>query len=466
MDERDPLNDAFWLPALEPADHDGFETRAFGDWSARVPRLKPAGVRRIVEGLRRARDEALAGRPVAEILDAVAAAARALTEPGAPLRAALGRCLPAVTGYSPAMVRHGLDRLAEGWRADALRRALVAELGDPEVLDRPRRHPFGGAGRVRAFGPRAVAHVVSGNVPGIAVTSLLRAFLVKGASFAKTASGEPLTAVAFARALAAVDEPLARCVAVAYWPGGSEPLESALFESADAVIVYGSDAAVAGVRARVPPGTPLIAHAHRVGVALVAREALEEKRAALAEALARDVATFDQQGCVAPHAVYVEASLEDAARFADAVAASLARLAREWPRGALTPAEASRIHELRAESEFRGARVWASPEGTAWTVVLDPSPEFLPSPLNRVVYVKPVPRLDGALAALEPVRRLLQSVGLAAGPERYEALGERLGELGAARVVPIGAMSWPEPDAHPDGRFQFLDLLRFVDLRP
>ncbi len=463
MGERDALNDAFWLPALGPEDHEGFEQVAFGSWSGRVPRLRPQALRRIAGELVRARERALAGRPVREIVRAAAAAAGALGTRGSAARASLERALPPVTGYSSEMVGHGLDRIAQGWTEDALWNALAAEFGDPEMLDRPSLRP-GGPGRVRAFGPGLVAHIFSGNVPGVPVTSLLRALLVKSASFAKTASGEPLTAVAFARALAEADPDLSRCLAVTYWPGGSTPLETALFECADAIVAYGSDASIAAVRAQAAAGKPLLVYPHRVGVALIAREPLRAEPAALAERAARDVATFDQQGCVAPHCLYVEAEGAGAAEFAGLLAQSLGRLAKEWPRRKLAPGEAAAIHEARARMEFRGGRVWSSPEGTEWTVILDPDPAFTPSPLNRVAYVKPVADLSDALAALRPVRRQLQSVGLAVGGGDFDRWADALGRLGASRVVPLGSMSWPEPAGHPEGRFQFLDLVRFTDI--
>ena len=54
------------------------------------------------------------------------------------------------------------------------------------VLDEFRPSGRGG-GRQAAFGPRLAAHVFSGNVPGVAVTSLVRSLLVKAATLGKTA---------------------------------------------------------------------------------------------------------------------------------------------------------------------------------------------------------------------------------------------------------------------------------------
>ncbi|NIR43118.1 MAG: acyl-CoA reductase, partial [Gemmatimonadetes bacterium] len=211
-----------------------------------------------------------------------------------------------------------------------------------------------GGGSYRAFGPALTFHVFSGNIPGVSVSSLIRALCVKSASFGKTAAGEPYLAVCFCRALAQEDAELARCLAVSYWPGRSMDLEAVALEKADAVVVYGSDETVADIGGRVPTSTRFHAYPNRVGVAFVSRTALVPKAGrTLAHALASDVVMFDQQGCVSPHTIYVQrggavAPLELAERLADA----LADLAEEIPRGSLSSGESSFIHQLRAQAEM------------------------------------------------------------------------------------------------------------------
>lgn len=61
------------------------------------------------------------------------------------------------------------------------------------------------------------------------------------------------------------------------------------------------------------------------------------------------------------------------------------------------------------------------------------------------------------------VAPLLQSVGVAADPERGQRLADALGAGGASRVVPIGKMAWPPPEWHHDGRPPLADLVRWCD---
>jgi len=455
-----PLGDTPLGPELET------EERAFGPGHVRlrVADLTPHTLREALVALRNSARAVLADRPVADIVGAIEAATRRLVEPDAALREELLSVLPGLTGFSAPMIEVGLERMGAGWTADALRGALQSEFGDLAVLDDFQPRETGGL--QRAFGPQLTVHVFSGNIPGVSVTSLIRALCVKSASFGKTAAGEPYFAVCFARALAEVDAELASCLAVSYWPGGSEDLEAVAFSEAEAVVAYGSDETIRQVACRVPAHVRFIGYPNRVGAAIVSRAALGRKgAAALAEGAARDVVTFDQQGCVSPHTIFAERGGEvSPLDFARQLAAALEKLAEEIPRGTLSPGESTLIHQLRAQAEVRGATVLAGERGTEWTVIAEERAEFQPSPLNRVIHVCEVEELSQALKALEPVGRQLQTVAVAAEPDALTSLAGRLGAIGVSRVVPIGEAAWPAPHWHHDGRFQFLDLVRFVDL--
>ncbi len=450
------------LPGLELEVHE----RAFGPGHVplRIPTLTPHTVREILIALKGSRAEFLAGRPVADILTAIDAAARRLTEPGEELYDELVSTLPDLTGYSKRMIEIGLERMGAGWTADALRGALDGEFGSLDVLDdfRPRKP----RGFQRAFGAALTVHIFSGNIPGVSVTSLIRGLCVKSAGFGKTAAGEPYFAVCFARALAAEAPEIASCLAVSYWPGGSEDLEAVAFSEAGAVIAYGGDEAVSQVGCRVPPGVRFIGYPNRVGAALVANSALSRVDAPLlARNAALDVVMFDQQGCVSPHTIYVQRGGEiEPLEFANQLAAALHDLSAEIPRGTLAPGESSLIHQLRAQAEMRGATVLASERGTEWTVIVEDRVEFEPSPLNRVIQVRPVDDLSEAVSALGQVGSRMQTVAIAAEPNEVRSLAARLGAIGATRLVRVGEAAWPAPHWHHDGRFQFMDLVRFVDL--
>ncbi len=464
--------DAFHLPGLEEGDVARWEFRDFDAFRLRWPRLHPAGLSRQVARLRAARAAALRDMPAERVLERIAAAAERLCDPALSLRATAEEALPAITGYSRPMVRLILDRMAPDWTAAALDRLLRAELPDPRVLDRFRPHPDAAQTWVRAFGPALAFHVFSGNVPGVAVTAILRALLVKAAVLGKTASGEPLLAPLFARALAAVDPALGRTVALTYWPGGTEALEEVAFREADAVVVYGGEEVEREARRRMEVGARLVVHGPRYSLGLVGREALSEVAApAVARAVARAVAIFDQHGCVSPHLVYAERGAAVAPRaFARLIADALRTLEEELPRGPITGAEAALIHQERAAAEFRGHAGGAGEvlagSGTSFTVAYEESPRFEPSCLNRFLRVKPLDELDDAAGHVRPFGRYLQTVGLAVDTGRAAALAEAFGRLGASRIAPFDAVPWPPPSWHHDGRGPLRELLRWTDMEP
>jgi hypothetical protein len=460
------LTDAFHLPGLSHVPTTAWSYgRGKSAFEVRVPRLTPALLREQVRALAEARDRALAERPVAEIVAVIDRVAARLLDPGDELRRTAEACLPAITHYSPAMVRQVIDRMAADWRAAPLRELLRSELGDPRVLDGFRPAPRG-HGRTMAMGPRLAAHVFSGNVPGVAVTSIVRSLLVKAATLGKTAVGEPLLPALFARGVAEEDAELGACIAVTYWHGGDEEMERAALEHADAVIVYGGRDAVASIRAKAPAEARFLAYGPKLSFGVVARDRLTASAAEeTARAAALDASTFDQQGCVSPHVFYAEEGGEVGPReWAALLAAEMADVERDLPRGTLSPSEASAIRQLRGHAEFAaGVDLHASPEGTAWTVVFDPDPAFEASCLNRVVRVKPVAALDEVPALVAGYADVLQTVGIAASPESAGELAAALARMGASRVAPLGRMAWPPPWWHHDGRPPLRSLVRWCD---
>ncbi|HUE76859.1 MAG TPA: acyl-CoA reductase [Longimicrobiales bacterium] len=464
--------DAFHLPAAlgdvgaGPGDGARFRTLDVGGVTCRYPEPGAALIQESVRRLRTA-GERLAERPVADIIDAVDAAARRLGDRADPLRHAAEELLPAATGYSPPMIRLILDRMTADWRAERLHRLLECELGGAGAVDGFLARSGHPTDRAAALGPRLAFHVFSGNVPGVAVTSLVRALLVKAPSFGKLAAGEPVLPVLFARALAAADAGVGDAVAITYWPGGTPEPERVLLEAADAVVVYGGEGAVASVRERLGPGTRLVVHGPKLSIGAVGDGPIEGGLEGVARRAARAVATFDQQGCVSPHAIWVEGPDTRAAELAELMAAALDELQVELPRGALSEAEASAIQQERGAAEMRAhadprVRVWTG-TGTSWTVVLEPDPALRPSCLNRFVRVHPVGDLARIPGLLATAHEHLQSVALEGAGARDDSLARTLARAGATRVTTFDRLPWPSPEAHHDGAGPLTELVRWVD---
>ncbi|MFI5266343.1 MAG: acyl-CoA reductase [Chloroflexota bacterium] len=460
------MRDVGWTPGLRESDLQCWETLPFG---IHAPRLTSAGLDALIDRIVAAREAYLAHLPVDRIITLLDRVASRWLDPASPYRREAEELLPDITGYAEPAVRKGLASFLGLLRRENLERLVEQELPDPRVLDGFQPHGRGG-GQTRAYGPTLAAHVWSGNVPGLPAQSLVNALLVKAACLGKVASEEPLFATLLAESIAEVDERLAECLAVVWWPGGDEELERTAFARADVVIAYGGERAMVALRGRIPPGTRFVEYGHKLSFGAIGREALTPEGAEeTAERAAYDVAKYDQQGCLSPHLFYVEEEAPVSPRdFAEFLGQALARYQAAIPRGRLTLEEASSAASLRQRYELRQANgdpVALIHEGP-WAVLYDEDPTFQPSCLNRTVFVKPVGDLADVPALLAPVRRYLQTCGVAASPGRTNALADQLGHLGLDRVCPLGRMADVSPEWHHDGRFNLLDLLRWTDLEP
>ncbi len=436
-----------------------------------VPTLTPDDIDTVANRLIEAREAYLANRPIADIVETIDQVVQLWLDPEYPYRRQAETLLPAITRYSPPMVRHGIDTLFNAFRKDALWRLLQAEFGDPLVLDtfRPRLHA---GGSTRAYGPGLITHVFSGNVPALPAWSLICALLTKSASLGKSASEEPLFAALFARSLWEVCPEIGACVAIGWWKGGDTALEAAAFARSEAVIAYGSDVAIRAIQNRVPPATRFLAYGHKLSFGMIGRECLSPGQAErTAQHAAYSVSVFDQQGCVSPHLLYVErgGSISPKA-FAALLAEAMATVHKEMPRGSLPLEDSTAIRHLRGAYEFREladdrVQLHCSEPGTAWTVVYEEDEPFTASCLNRTVRVHPVDDLQQDVPMrLKPVRTYLQTAGVAVSPSRLPALAEALGSLGVTRLSRLDRMPWPMMTWHHDGRCNLLDLVRWTDI--
>jgi hypothetical protein len=437
------------------AAHDGVRALA--------PELEPADVAAICDALLEAR-RALGEMPSARVIGAIDAAARRLRDPDEPAHGRVLQALGALTGYSPPMAAVVLERMSRDWLRPALEELITAELGGAAAIEGFQARPDGT--RVRAVAAPLGLHVFAGNVPGVSVTSVVRALLVRSAVFGKSAIGEPVLAPAFARLLAEVDAEVGACVAIAHWAGGDAELEAGVLARAGLVVHYGGEEAIASLRSRAPATTRFVDHGPKLSFIIV------DSTAAHAPDSARDaaaaVAVFDQQGCVSPQFACVVGSEADAAAFAAAVAAGLDRVAPGLPRGRIDAGEAAAIRELRTSAEFRGiagrnVQLWEGAD-LGWTVVLDPDAGFGGSCLNRTLIVRRADSLDAVVAGAAPFGRYLQTVGLGGFEGEREAVAARLAEIGVTRVTPIAAMPWPPVAWHHDGRGPLRELVRWIDL--
>ncbi len=223
--------------------------------------------------------------------------------------------------------------------------------------------------------PKSLVHIISGNTPHAAYQSLLNGLILGAHNRLKLPSN----------ALLDFQIPPAFALLIET----SRTLPDYWIPEADALVVYGSDATLRHFQQLCPLETPFIGHGHRYGIAIITDPTPEA--AALA---ARDIGLFNQNGCLSLQTLY----LEDPVTFSPLLAEALTNFENDYPRGHLSPSDAGAITNLREEIRFLAAndpanhQLWESPGNTAWTIIYQNSPDPVPSPGNRTVYLRPLPK--------------------------------------------------------------------------
>lgn len=355
--------------------------------------------------------------------------------------------LVASAGLSPAMAEWAVETAIAPLTYEALR-ALEA---------RPVA-PVAGAERVRP-GQLCVV-VLASNIAIGAARAVGFPLLFGWPVLAKTSSDDDPLARALAAALEACDPLLAAAYRVVTFDSEREPLRAVLFEQADAVSVYGSDATLNAVRAQVGATVSFIGHGNGLGAAFVGRDALCDLTHArsVARELALDVAAYDQRGCLSPHVAWVERGGAIApARLAELLFEELALLRIPLPRGPLPHSVAAAQLGWRGVGAIRGALY----EGEGFAVSFEDDGPLRISPGYRNVQVLALDDADALPSKLAPLGVHLKCLGTA-GVGDPGALVRALPTRVAPRICALGTMQRPPVDALHDGLAAWDGLLRWA----
>lgn len=341
---------------------------------------------------------------VREIIDFLAEAGKRLRlEDNAYLQQSFALALQA-GGLDEPILRGVYDALPSMFEPTGLMELVTRTIG-VDYLDGWAPAPAPNAHvRVRAVGTRQL-HITAGNVPTVAALTMIRAALTKSDCLIKSPSNDPMTANAIARTLIELDagHPVTRHIAVAYWKGGDEFMDSQIVRTSriDKITAWGGMSSVKHIQKFLAPGIDLTAFNPKYSISVIGKQALESE-AAMDEAalgLAVMVGLYNQTACVNTRVAYVEsetdeASLERVIAFARRIVAAYGKLPSVISTGAKTPnaeleaeLEAAALEEdfYHVEGDTRGGAVVVSrfPDRV----------DFYDRLNNRVVNLVPVPDL-------------------------------------------------------------------------
>lgn len=386
-----------------------------------------------------------------------------------PRRKAL-EILPAVTGFSPEMVRLGLDVLARDLLSPAaLQKKVSTELqGIPGPLGSGFRydHSNGTALQWRPLG--VVLHVLAGNVFLGSIGSLLEGLLTGNVNILKMSSDETVFLPLFLESLAALDERgiFSRRIAALSFPSSATEVVAAFKNESDGIVVWGGEHAVRGWRDGLPASCRFVVFGPKYSLAVVTAAGLTEQGASeTARRIASELAIWDQNACTAPQVCYVEGR-SNAKELVKELGMALAAQQTALPAGAIDFQTASEIRKIRGLQEVRQAlgsgELTASAIGLQYTAYLDDALDPEASPLHRTLRIVPFERKEDVCQAIRPIGPQLQTLGLLAGAQEELGIRETLADLGGLRLLPLGKMAGGEADDPHDGAYDLPQLLKLV----
>ena len=415
------IHDAAVPADIRPSSVTAIERRGVGFASAR---WSPADLERLMHHLLMKGTAALTELQDEELMAAWDATVTAFIDSSSPNRQMLDPALTRLSGLSTAGLQAAMEVVLGGVEGSAVTR----------LVDRASN---------AAEGPSPLVAILSSNLPGLAVQSLLPALLLRRSILLKSSTSEPLFAPAFVRALAERQPLIGEAVAAVTWPGGDEALEAPVLAAAGRILAYGEANTIASLEKRAPE--KVHAYGPKTSLAVIGAEV---PAISVAEGLARDISLFDQRGCLSIQAIYTSS---DAVGLAKALAEELSDAAADLPPGPPDPVVVAGVQQIRMDGALRGLVIADLPLEDG-TIVVEPQPEFRPSPGLRTVRVHPIESLGRLSEILAPWSGRLQGAALE-GREAWR-LQPELEALGVSRCAPPGRLqaadaTWHNGGIHP-----------------
>ncbi len=353
------------------------------------------------------------------------------------------------SGLSESILRFHYSHLGAMFDRDDMRAMVERSCGvdylEGWVDQGPSRFP-GLTARTRAFGARCI-HVIAGNAPIVSVLTVIRNALTRSDAVIKLPSNDPLTAVALVRTMVemAPDHPLTRHISVAYWKGGDDAVEEAIYDprGIEKIIAWGGFDSVKHITKYLQPGIDLITQDPKMSGTIIGKEAFADDATlqSVARRLALDVGAQNQEGCVSARVIYVESGtdedgVERANRLGELTFAALQNLPPHLstPHKAFDQALKSEIDAARLQDEEY--RVFGGKENEGALIV---SQEDYPVDFSRdlACRVGNIVPIDSFETAVRSVNAYTQTIGIF--PESLkEKLRDRLAFQGAQRLVSLG----------------------------
>lgn len=369
--------------------------------------------------------------------------------------------------YSQLLVGFGADRrLAERYLAQAkkalskecllgrLKNELGAFYGQTREFTSTDR---AGTVRERILPLGVLLHIAAGNADGLPVFSVIEGLLTGNINILKLPHAGDVLSEKILMELLRIEPRLADYIYVFDYSSREIETMRRLVNLADAVVVWGGDAAVSAVRRMAKPDTRLIEWGHKISFAYVTEDGMDEESL---QGLAWNICETNQLLCSSCQGIFLDTdSMRTVAAFCERFVEVLDRISRSVP---FQPDIGTKAQitlklynaELEEQQVFRKGN-------SSLTVSSDPTPEA--SLMFRNCWVKPLPR-KRILECVRPEKGRLQTVGLLCAERERNELANLFFRAGAVRVTSGKNMSAVFCGAAHDGEYSLRRYTKIVQM--
>ena len=399
---------------------------------------------------------ALQNMPANDIVDTIAEAAAAWTDPQFEPRSTCASHIATRTGYSLPVVQFALDHLFGAVTSSALHSTIASELGSIDALDRFIARP----GRPDAFADRLgdVCIIASRTTIGVALLPAIFALCAKCDVTVKDREDQLIAE--FFRTLAERNNVFAYAARARSYD--SREVLAPFIRQFSCVVAFGKDQTLESIRNSCAPDTRFIGFGSRASAGYIAITFGNDdaRLRELLERAARDVLLYETEGCMSLHVLFVEGRA-NAHRVAEGFADALSNASRTFPRGANDDATAARFASVRNAAAFRASLGESSLfSGESHAVIFSPLHQDPPSFGPRCISVVPVDKPDEALRYLTEHGVALEAFALS---ETRDDIVQMAIDAGAVRLTRFGALQTPPASGNHGGRPRITDFVRWID---
>jgi hypothetical protein len=459
----------FWDPRIHFDTKLSFTTEEIGKGIIlRKPVFTIEALEKIIDRIKTARKDYLRTHDIPAVLDVIDTVNGLWRNPSYQGRKTVRDVLPTVTGFSIEMIESwGFD-----YFFDILRKENLPLAGKLPAKNYQTFSPCGD-GLVKAYGtpqvthsnyePEVIGHICAGNILGLAAFEMVMDKLVDAATWVKVPTEEPVFGALYAKSIEEVDPALAHSIAVLPFSSEDAFVQDYLFSQSDLVRATGGEQARRSLTELAEKHqVPLAGHWHKFSFMVIAREFLSKNASEIAELASLDVCAWDQQGCFSPQEIYVETGGDVSPKeFAGLLAVEMEKTSRALPKGT----NSGKMQVLDGyyqyfTKETMGELVKIFPsKAHDWLVVYDEMNQNCePSPLYRVIRIKPMNDIMHLPQMVKPLGSFLQTVGVAIPQHRLLAFADAMGQVGVTNIRTVSGMTLQKAWEPWDGRFPLQEL--------